>query len=97
MIRVFKNDLKFKEYINSVEGRVLVDFYADWCGKCKQLEMKLNQLENINIVKVNIDDCQDTGIEYGVLSLPNLKVFENGEVIDEQESSSYEFLERLGL
>ena len=63
------------------EGRVLVDFYADWCGPCRMLAPVLEEISNeniIKIVKVNVDNHEDIARRYGVMSIPTLVLFENG-------------------
>ena len=67
---------------------VLVDFWAEWCGPCKMLSPILDELaeekgDSCKIAKVNIDDCRDLAVEYGVKSIPMLLFFNQGEVKDE--------------
>lgn len=70
------NNEDFKEEIK--EGKVLVDFYADWCGPCKMLAPILETIENeIKIIKVNVDNHQDLAREYGIMSIPCLVLLEN--------------------
>lgn len=62
--------------------KVLVDFNASWCGPCQMLRPVLEELaeenENLKIVSVDIDECDDLAHEYEVSSIPCLVVFENG-------------------
>ena len=58
------------------DGKVLVDFYADWCGPCKMLGEVLLELEDLNILKVNVDEHPEIAKEYGVMSMPALVVNE---------------------
>ncbi len=69
------------------DGVVLVDFFADWCGPCKMLAPVLQQLANeyegkATIVKVNVDNDTDLARRFGVVSIPNMFLFKNGEVFD---------------
>ena len=67
---------------------VLVDFWAEWCGPCRALGPKLEELSNelgakIRIVKVNVDDNQNTPSQYGVRGIPTLILFKDGNVLDQ--------------
>lgn len=75
MIKYLKEE-NFEEEIKN--GKVLVDFYADWCGPCKALGEILESLENINILKINVDEHQDLAIQFGVMSIPTILLFEDG-------------------
>ena len=66
----------FKELINE---KVLVDFYANWCGPCKMLGPVLEAVsDEIKVLKVNVDNNQELAREYGVMSIPCVVLFENG-------------------
>ena len=66
----------FKELIKE---KVLVDFYANWCGPCKMLAPELERVEsNIKVIKVDVDEFEDLAREYGVMSIPTLVLFEDG-------------------
>lgn len=71
-------DNNFKELI---KNKVLVDFYATWCGPCKMLSPVLEQLSkeiDIDIVKIDVDENEALSKEYGIMSIPCLILFENG-------------------
>ena len=68
----------FKELIKK---RVLVDFYANWCGPCKMLSPLLENSDEIDVIKVNVDSNQNLAREYGVMSIPCVILFENGEEV----------------
>lgn len=78
-----------EEFINSISsGTVLVDFYADWCGPCKMLAPILEQFakeaENVEVLKVNVDQVSEVAKDYGIMSIPTLILFKNGEEKDKQ-------------
>ena len=76
-----------KEFNKEIEkGKVLVDFYADWCGPCKMLGEILKEVDKdkvIKIVKVNVDEFEDLARVYNVITIPKLLVMEDKEVINE--------------
>lgn len=70
-----------KGFDNFIKGRVLVDFYADWCGPCKMLGPLLEKVDNVDVLKVNVDNNQELARKYGVMSIPCLILFDEGREI----------------
>lgn len=70
----------FKELTS--KGTILVDFYADWCGPCKMLGSLLETVDFVDILKVNTDMHPELAREFGVMSIPTLIVFKDGELIN---------------
>jgi len=66
------------------DGIYLVDFYADWCGPCKMLGDVLENMEDINIIKINVDEHQEIARQFGVMSIPTMIVFKNGVEVQKQ-------------
>ena len=66
------------------DGIYLVDFYADWCGPCKMLSDVLENMEDINIIKINVDEHQEIARQFGVMSIPTMIVFKNGVEVQKQ-------------
>lgn len=81
------SDSDFDAQVLKSEKPVLVDFWAEWCGPCKMIGPSLEEIseelgEQVDIVKLNIDDHPDTPAKYGVRGIPTMILFKNGEVAD---------------
>ena len=61
------------------ESLVLVDFYASWCGPCKMLGPILETLD-IDVLKIDVDECPELAREYGIMSVPTLMLFNEGQL-----------------
>ena len=79
MIKYLEKESDFQELTK--EGLVLVDFYADWCGPCKMLGEELEKLDDIDIIKVNTDSFMDIALKHGVMSIPALFLYKDGNII----------------
>ena len=75
-------DATFESEVLESGEPVLVDFWAEWCGPCHAVSPvleKISEEKNLKLVKVNIDENQQLAMRYGVQSIPNMILFENGE------------------
>ena len=78
-------DASFDSDVLGSDEPVLVDFWAEWCGPCKQIGPALEEISEefsgkLNIVKVNIDENPETPGKFGVRGIPTLMIFKNGEL-----------------
>ncbi|MDZ5783884.1 thioredoxin [Marinococcus luteus] len=86
MAIVHVSDQDFSEQIS--EGVVLTDFWAPWCGPCKMIAPVLEEIneeigDNVKIAKLNVDENQETAGKYGVMSIPTLMIFKDGEMVEQ--------------
>ena len=94
-MKYLENEKDFNELIK--EGKVLVDFYADWCGPCKMISPIVEEIANensdIEVVKVNVDNFENIARQYGIMSIPTLIVFKNGKEVNK----SIGFVDKDGI
>ena len=79
-------DDTFELDVLQADGPVLVDFWAEWCGPCKQIAPSLDEISEeldgkMSLAKVNIDENPETPSKYGVRGIPTLMLFKDGEVV----------------
>lgn len=79
-------DASFEADVLKSDKPVIVDFWAEWCGPCRQVapileEIANEQAEKLTVVKLNVDENPSTAGNYGVLQIPTLNVYKNGEVV----------------
>ena len=86
MATVKVTDEDFSTAVLGASGPVLVDFWAEWCGPCKQIAPALEDIATamagqVTVAKVNIEDSPQTPSKYGVRGIPTLMLFRDGQVV----------------
>ena len=72
------NSEEFNKILVESNEIFIVDFYADWCGPCRMLAPRLEEIEGVNIYKINVDENSDLAMQYGIMSIPCLISFKEG-------------------
>lgn len=80
------NENNFEKEVKKYDGKVLVDFYADWCGPCQMLgpiiEKIAKEAKDFKVARINVDDNEDIAKEYGVMSIPCVISYKDGKELN---------------
>jgi len=87
MATVTVTDSNFDSEVLKAQGKVLVDFWASWCGPCRMLGPIIDEIasenhENLKVCKLNVDENNATAGNFNVMSIPTMIIFENGKAVN---------------
>jgi thioredoxin 1 len=82
------NDNNFEEQVLRSEVPVLVDFWADWCAPCRMIAPTVEEIAReydgkLKVCKLNVDEGRNTASQYGIMSIPSLLIFKEGQVVEQ--------------
>jgi thioredoxin 1 len=87
------SDESFSKEVENHKGLVVIDFWAEWCGPCKQIAQTIDEIAedlkgDVKVMKMNIDESSETPSKLGIRSIPTLMLFKDGKHIDTKVGSS---------
>ena len=93
MATVAVTDATFDEEVKNSDIPVVVDFWAEWCGPCKQIGPALEEIAvemdgKVKVAKVDVDSNPNTAVQMGVRGIPALFIFKNGEVVSNRAGAA---------
>ena len=91
MSAILVNKNNFQEEVLNSDKPVLVDFWAPWCGPCRMvlpiIEEIAEENEDIKVVKINVDEDPELAKQFGVMTIPTLYVFKNGQAVNHRSGA----------
>jgi thioredoxin 1 len=86
MIKIYNKDTNFEEEIK--EGKVIIDFFATWCGPCRMIGNVLEEIskeqEDIKILKIDVDEYDELAYQFQVMSIPTIVFYKDGKIINKK-------------